>query len=272
MDQLLGFRKQKNLTSRHFLSHDDVGPGTFSQREKAYTQVRLNQARDSVFEKKFHDALINDECKAVGPHTGEPWPKSTKVTNSLQRLANEAIRDSIKKGEFSNLSGHGRPMEKTWENPVLDNMEQKINVMLGNAGFTPEWITLDKEIRDDLQELKDRILIVWNQCGPCPMSHSKAVEWEQNIIKLDGKVKEVNKKIRDRNLKGPLAGQKVPVKLDRLAGQVTCTVYPCWKSDNKLEEESDKMHSDTDGVTVSSFIGLTGTLIAVVVFIRVCSL
>lgn len=58
-----------------------------------------------------------------------PWPKSTQTTNNLERIANEMIRDSIKKGEFSNLPGRGRPMESTLDNPVLSTMEQKITVM-----------------------------------------------------------------------------------------------------------------------------------------------
>lgn len=266
MDQLLGKKKHKNMTSRRFLTYDGVGPGTISERQKAFTQLRLDQARENIFEKQFHDVLIDNDSKAVGPHTGDPWPKSTQVTSSLERIANEAIRDSIKNGEFANLPGKGQPMKMSWDNPVLDNMEQKINVMLGNAGFTPDWISLDKDINTGISELKESVLAAWNQCEPRPMSCSKDAEWEQNMVKLDAKVKEINRKIRDRNLKGPLTGQKVGIDLDRLVVQVTEGMFPN-PVEAQVQQDEDEVHKNTEG---PSFLQLAGlTLVALLIF-RIC--
>lgn len=227
MDQRLGIRHTKKLAHRRYLNHDNVRPGvTYSQREKEYTQLRLDQARDSVFEKKFQDALVNNEAKEVGFYSGNPWPKSTQVTNPLERIANEMIRDSIKRGEFSNLPGQGRPIESGWDNPVLSTIEQKVNVMLGNSGFAPDWIVLDKEIRVSIEELKEQVLVAWNQYGPHPMSYSHAVKWEQNMCEFEKELKEINKKIRDRNLKGPLTGQRVALRLNNLVTQTISSVVP----------------------------------------------
>ncbi len=76
MDKALNLRHQKRLAHRHYLSYDGVGSGTYSERERQYTQSRLDHARESVFEKKFQEALINNEAKEVSAHSGEP--KSTK--------------------------------------------------------------------------------------------------------------------------------------------------------------------------------------------------
>lgn len=260
MDQTLGLHQQRKAAHRQYLDHDGVGPGTVSQREKAHTHHRLNRAQESVFEKKFKDALINNDTKEIELYSS--WPKSTKVTNSLERIANEMIRDSIRKGEFSDLPGRGRPMEDTWENPVLSTMEQKINVMLGASGFAPDWITLDKEIRVEVKELKEEILVVWNLCGPRPMSLSKNTAWELNLSKLQEKVESINKKIRDRNLKGPLSGQKVHVKLDGLVAQVTTGVLPLpiksAKSEVEERERTGKHKPESDHV---AFIGITGFIV-----------
>lgn len=144
MEETLGWQP-KRVAHRQYLQYDGVGPGTPSQRQRAYTQVRLDQSRENVFEKKFQDALVDTDTKEVGLYS--PWPKSTQTTNNLERIANEMIRDSIRRGEFSNLPGCGRPMENTWDNPALSTMEQKVNVMMGNSGFAPGWVLLDKEIR-----------------------------------------------------------------------------------------------------------------------------
>ncbi len=115
------------------------------------------------------------------------------------------IRDSIKKGEFSNLPGQGRPLKREWENPVLDNMEQKINLMIGNSGFTPEWITLDKEITADVKRLKG---LAWNKIGPHPLSQSDTKEWERDLEIFQELINDTNKKIKDRNLKVLLLGKR----------------------------------------------------------------
>lgn len=41
------------------------------------------------------------------------------------------------------------------------------------------------------------------------MSCSKSAEWEQDLANFQKQLDGVNKRIRDRNLKGPLVGQKV---------------------------------------------------------------
>ena len=224
-----------------------LGPGTSSQRQRAHAQLRLDQSRDSVFEKKFQDALSNNNTKEVEVYS--PRPKATRVTNNLERIANEMIKDAIKKGEFSELPGHGRPIENAYENPVLSTMEHKINAMLGNSGFAPDWILLDREIRSKLVELKERILAEWNRCGPHPMSDSKSAEWEQNLLLFQHDLDVINKKIRDRNLKGPLVGQKVRLKLENIVSQVTSGVVPAPPAATAAQRTSTE-DSSTDRVTI----------------------
>ena len=173
MDKAIGASKHRRVAHRSYLQYDGVGTGTVSEREKAYNQQRFNQARDSVFDKKFQNALINNDSKEVELYSA--WPQSTKVTNSLERIANEMIRDSIRRGEFSDLPGRGQPLKETLSNPVLTTMEEKINVMMGSSGFAPDWVLLEKEIRTKTKELRFRILEAWNWCGPFPMSHSKSL-------------------------------------------------------------------------------------------------
>lgn len=149
-------------------------------------------------------------------------------------------------------------MDNTWDNPVLSTMEQKINVMMGNSGFAPDWVMLDKEIRVTVVELKEDILETWNRCGPHPMSHSNSEEWEQNLLAFQAKVEYINSKIKHRNLIGPVVGQKVHMKLEKLILQVTLGVIPV----REQEKGRTDIGEDTQDTDSSTFIGLTGFIIA----------
>jgi len=266
MDNLVKLRRKKPMTSRQFLTYDGVGPGTVSERQRACAQLRLDEARDSIFEKRFSDALTDHETKTVGLHTGEPWPKSTKVSDSLQRIANKAIRESIKKGEFANLPGKGQPLNKAWDNPFVDNLDQKINVILGNSGFVPEWVSLDKDIKSSKVELEKSILDAWNQCGPRPMTRSNDKEWEQAKLKWKEKIVEVNRKIQDRNLKGPLVGQRVGLNLDKLVVRVTAEIVP-YKPPAKKVIPQVQMKDEIHGK--STYAGVVGLALIVLFIVRI---
>lgn len=257
MDRTLGLRRHRQLAHRRYLQYDGVGPGTTSERQRAHSQRRLDQSRDSVFEKKFQDALRDTDTKQVELYSA--WPQSTRVTNNLERVANEMIRDAIRRGEFSDLPGRGQPMMDTYQNPTLSSMEQKINVMLGDSGFLPDWIQLDREIRTHLEKLKGRILAEWNRCGPHPMSRSKAGEWEQNLLVFQQQLEVINKKIRERNLKGPLVGQKVNLKLDKVVSQVISGVLPR-PSESEMKAPVERIAEAWD-ITFMSFVVATSTLL-----------
>ena len=224
IEKNLGFVKVHN---RHFLIHD-VGPGTQSERQRAYAQFRLNQAMDNVFEKQFQKALENQSDKEIGPYTGGRWGgASWRTTQTVERIAEDAIRESVARGEFKNLRGVGKPLERERENVVLDDMQTKLNKMLINSGFVPEWITLDKTIRISIQDLKAQIVSVWHSCGPYPMNKFTAREWEHHMSVFRTSVADINTKINLLNLIVPaLSRQKVPIRLDSLVARITSEVTP----------------------------------------------
>lgn len=224
LDKHLGYTqsKQRRLPHRQYLSFD-VGTGTIAQRQRAHSQQRVNQAMDNVFEKQFQKALENPDVKDITPYHGGSKSKvpGGKTTKSLQRIANEIIYDSMKRGEFDNLTGHGRPLDREPINPVLDNMEQKINKMLSNSGFAPEWIGLDKDIRASIDRFKADIALAWNKCGPCPMVQKQAKLWEKHLLEFQDGIESINKKIFDLNLIVPsLTSQRTHLRLDKLLTKV----------------------------------------------------
>ena len=221
IDQRLGFTRQRRLPHRQYLTYD-VGPGTYSQRQKAYAQHRLYEAMDNVYEKQFEKALQNPDAKEVVEFKGKTKRFKPKITQTLERIAHEKIRDSMGRGEFKNLKGMGKPLRREHDNPVIDDMQQKLNRLLSNAGFAPEWISLDKEIRQSIENVKKQLSTCWSKCGPHPMTPERKREWEQELKELSHTVKTINKRINNLNLIVPsLSAQRTHVRLELLVSKVT---------------------------------------------------
>lgn len=71
----------------------------------------------------------------------------------------DLIQQSMKRGDFSNLTGMGQPLKDDNFNPYVDEMQHKLNKILINNGFSPPWILKEREIRDDVKTLRYDIYI-----------------------------------------------------------------------------------------------------------------
>src|SRR5215211_1110298 len=67
-------------------------------------------------------------------------------------LAEQRIRAAQEEGLFDDLPGRGQPLTLD-DNPLAGDMQTGFR-LLKNAGFVPEWIELDKEIRAGLEALR----------------------------------------------------------------------------------------------------------------------
>jgi len=65
----------------------------------------------------------------------------------MDRLVEDMIQESMSKGDFQNLPGAGKPLNLNRENPHMDKVTQKMNQILIDNDFQPEWILKQKEIR-----------------------------------------------------------------------------------------------------------------------------
>ena len=64
-----------------------------------------------------------------------------------RQVAYAQERISQRKADFR---GMGKSIRMERDSPILDDVQEKLNNMMGNAGFAPEWISLDKEIRQSI--------------------------------------------------------------------------------------------------------------------------
>ena len=71
-------------------------------------------------------------------------------------------------------------------------------------GFTPEWITLQKEIRLETEEIKTRLEIARSKLGPIPLDSADERAWTQTLDEVEHDVKALNSKINKYNLLVPI--------------------------------------------------------------------
>ncbi len=62
------------------------------------------------------------------------------------------IREAMERGDFDELPGRGKPQE-LWQDPNVPADWQLAFKVLKDAGYAPDWIEQDKEIRAELEKL-----------------------------------------------------------------------------------------------------------------------
>lgn len=68
-----------------------------------------------------------------------------KMINAINRIAEQRIKEALERGEFEDLPGRGRPLLLEDDRGVPEDLRMAFK-LLKNAGYTPEELTLKKEI------------------------------------------------------------------------------------------------------------------------------
>lgn len=194
--------KYKTPQHRHYLSFEGIGFGTPSQREKQYRQFRADRATEQVMEYQkqklqsqyFVDSLIVKDVRQS---------KEQKITQAIERLVEDLIQESMAKGDFDNLSGKGKPLKKFSGCSYIDPMTHNLNRILIDNGYQPEWILMQKEIKDTIDQLREAILASRKKLGN-PMTPTEQKQWTQVCEQFQENIKKLNKRINDFNLIVPL--------------------------------------------------------------------
>jgi hypothetical protein len=86
-----------------------------------------------------------------------------KAMSFWRRLADARIVKAMADGAFENLSGAGMPL-RLEENPLADPSMRLAHHVLKNADISPHWLTLKKEIQDEIAEVRDRFVKAVPEC------------------------------------------------------------------------------------------------------------
>jgi len=130
----------------------------------------------------------------------------------------DLIQESMSRGEFSNLKNSGKPLPSHQNiNPYVDFITHKLNEVLIDNGFTPEWILLQKEIRGEAEVLRKSLFTDRQYCGPYPLS-VEDIEWSEKVYTYKQVVDQINKKIAKFNLVVPILNkQMLQISLEKEA-------------------------------------------------------
>jgi hypothetical protein len=113
-------------------------------------------------------------------------------------------------GAFDNLPGEGKPLNLL-RNPYLDPSLDLAYGLLKNNGFAPDWITRDKEIREESEAARARLRAAWAQSRANPADE---IAWQAALAQFNETLTQLNCRINDLNLIVPIPScQRVRLKL-----------------------------------------------------------
>lgn len=186
---------------RQYLSYYGVGSGTPQQRQKQYQKYRAMTAIENVYNHRISKLTFKESTLIA---KDKQAAKKIKVRSEMERLVEDLIQESIARGDFDNLKGSGKPLPHQNTNPYVDFVTHKMNQVLIDNGYVPEWITLQKEIQTDAEEIRSRLSKVRSTLGKEPLTDDEERVWKQAVCDQEPSVKKLNKKINDYNLQVPL--------------------------------------------------------------------
>ncbi|CAH1377147.1 unnamed protein product [Tenebrio molitor] len=191
---------------RQYLNYDGIGVGTPFQRQKQYSKFRAIQAAENVL--KHRISKVSAEEGALLTKT--PLKHKIQTKYGFDRLVEDLIQESMSRGEFRNLSGSGKPLPSYQNrNPYVDFVTHKLNEVLIDNGFTPEWITLHKEIREDIQHLRASLAVERSYLDPYPLSPEGNDDWNKIVNQYENLTEQINKKIAKFNLVVPILDKQM---------------------------------------------------------------
>ncbi|KAM6968080.1 dnaJ homolog subfamily C member 28 [Aplochiton taeniatus] len=201
---------------RHYLSYEGLGAGTLSQRERQYRQFRVDRAVEQVLDyrqREFERAAASEG--AMVERDMRQRSRKIKITQAVERLVEDLIQESMARGDFQNLSGAGKPLNKFEHNPYSDPMTHNLNRILIDNGYQPPWIITQREIRETTELLRTKLLKGRTRLGE-PMTPRESSQWKQLCNSVGGELVKLNKMVDNFNLIVPmLSSQMVHFSLER---------------------------------------------------------
>ncbi|KAM9310132.1 dnaJ homolog subfamily C member 28 isoform 2-T2 [Pholidichthys leucotaenia] len=228
------------LQHRHYLSYEGVGTGTPSQRERQYRQIRVDRASEQVlnYRQREHERAAADEGALVERDMRQRSHK-IKITQAVERLVEDLIQESMARGDFRNLSGTGKPLNKFQHNPYADPMTHNLNRILIDNGYQPPWVVTQRDIREAAAQIRGRLLEGRVRLGD-PMVPGERVEWERLCASEEEELTKLNKMVDSYNLIAPMLNmQMVHFSLSREVERAERGAHQ-WREEQRRGREEER--------------------------------
>nr|XP_045596694.1 dnaJ homolog subfamily C member 28-like [Procambarus clarkii]XP_045596695.1 dnaJ homolog subfamily C member 28-like [Procambarus clarkii]XP_045596696.1 dnaJ homolog subfamily C member 28-like [Procambarus clarkii]XP_045596697.1 dnaJ homolog subfamily C member 28-like [Procambarus clarkii]XP_045596698.1 dnaJ homolog subfamily C member 28-like [Procambarus clarkii]XP_045596699.1 dnaJ homolog subfamily C member 28-like [Procambarus clarkii]XP_045596700.1 dnaJ homolog subfamily C member 28-lik len=193
---------------RQYLSYEGIGVGTPSQREKQYTRYQALRASTNVTDYKIQK-ITSQYPETSLVDKDRAFAKKIRTRYGIDRIVDDMIQEAMAKGEFDNLPNAGKPLPQQNCNPYVDTVTHKLNQVLINNGYAPEWVMLEKEIREDRMYLRKMLRKKRERLGALPLTPQEEVLWKKSQEQLQDNIKAMNKKIDKYNFVVPLLAKQM---------------------------------------------------------------
>ncbi|XP_061531685.1 dnaJ homolog subfamily C member 28 [Phycodurus eques] len=189
---------------RHYLSYEGVGSGTPSQRERQYRHFRADKAAEQVlhYRQREHERAAAAEGALVERDVRQR-SRSIKLTQAVERLVEDLIQESMARGDFRNLSGTGKPLNKFQHNPYADPMTHNLNRILMDNGYQPPWVLRQRDIREAAARIRGELLDGRAGLGE-PLGPTERLRWVELCARAEEALAKLNKMVDSYNLIVPM--------------------------------------------------------------------
>ncbi|KAK3589098.1 hypothetical protein CHS0354_017439 [Potamilus streckersoni] len=205
---------------RQYLTYEGVGSGTPSQRLKQYQQYKVMRSTENVYQHRLQKIAAEAENALV--ERDKQKARRNKISNTIERMVEDMIQESMSRGDFDNLPGSGKPLSYSDPNPFVDIATHNLNKILINNGYIPEWVTLEREIRNDIQRAREKLAVEAQKLGDPPFSPEISKTWNFHVDRFTEVIADVNVRVNKFNLIVPiLTKQMVPYSVKREVKRVT---------------------------------------------------
>ncbi|KAG8501016.1 hypothetical protein CXB51_003079 [Gossypium anomalum] len=167
-----------------------------SKREKKITD-RLSAVIDAVNDRKLPPELRGQRNN---------FRSETDIINVVERR----IWHSMEEGQFENLAGKGKPLNLN-TNPHADPAEDTLYRILSKNGCAPEWVELNKEIRNEVSEWRVALKKAWT--SKCNGNDEE--KWIERCESLKKQLRDINDKVFRYNLIVPFGRQMFGLKWEK---------------------------------------------------------
>ena len=164
--------------------------------------VRLRKAREQAYEYRYQD-----ELPPASGATDEL--DDTPEIEEWSDLVSKRIEEAMRRGEFDNLSGRGKPLDLRRE-PFIPEDQQMAFKLLENNDLTPDWIAERKEVLRVIEEFRGQVTAIsgqararWEAASDDARRHDLAMTWLRWIARWEDEIVEINRRIGTLNLRQP---------------------------------------------------------------------
>ncbi|XP_077454490.1 dnaJ homolog subfamily C member 28 [Stigmatopora argus] len=190
---------------RHYLTYEGVGSGTPGQRERQYRHFRADRAAERVldYRQKEHEREAATAEGALAERDVRRRSRAAKITQAVERLVEDLIQESMARGDFRNLSGAGKPLDKFRDDPYADPTAHNLNRILADNGYQPPWVLAQREIRETAAGVRAGLLDGRVRLGRA-LGPPERLRWAELRAHAGEELAELNKKVDGYNLIAPM--------------------------------------------------------------------